>query len=137
MAAYAGMIDRVDQAMQILDALRALGVKISIDDFGTGYSSLSYLKQFRADEVKIDQSFLADIEGYRADLLRPPGLPTPVGEGRVTAHLPARMHAEWLPDPDPVSSGLRCRSIGHRIVVLGLKRVQLLLEVLGRRLTAT
>jgi len=61
------LIDRAGQTLQILDELRALGVKISIDDFGTGYSSLSYLKQFRADEVKIDQSFLVDIENSKED----------------------------------------------------------------------
>jgi EAL domain-containing protein (putative c-di-GMP-specific phosphodiesterase class I) len=42
-----------------LRALKALGVRISIDDFGTGYSSLTYLRQFRADAVKIDRSFIA------------------------------------------------------------------------------
>ena len=45
----------------ILQALRAIGIKISIDDFGTGYSSLSYLKQIPFDTMKIDQSFVNDI----------------------------------------------------------------------------
>jgi diguanylate cyclase (GGDEF)-like protein len=45
-----------------LESLESLGVRLSIDDFGTGYSSLSYLRQLRARELKIDRSFVSDIE---------------------------------------------------------------------------
>lgn len=48
--------------LSTLQKLKAIGVTISVDDFGTGYSSLSYLKQYPIDIIKIDRSFIKDIE---------------------------------------------------------------------------
>jgi diguanylate cyclase (GGDEF)-like protein/PAS domain S-box-containing protein len=52
------LMDKGDQVLATLHALRSLGVHISMDDFGTGYSSLSYLRSFPFDKIKIDQSFV-------------------------------------------------------------------------------
>ena len=50
-----------EKAVNWLETLKGMGVKLSIDDFGTGYSSLSYLKRLPIDSIKIDQSFIRDI----------------------------------------------------------------------------
>jgi EAL domain-containing protein (putative c-di-GMP-specific phosphodiesterase class I) len=56
------IMTRPEEAIGMLRALKALGVAIAIDDFGTGYSSLSYLKLFPLDRLKIDRSFIAELE---------------------------------------------------------------------------
>jgi EAL domain-containing protein (putative c-di-GMP-specific phosphodiesterase class I) len=47
---------------KLLHKLRSLGVKIALDDFGTAYASLSYLRSFPFDKIKIDRTFIADLE---------------------------------------------------------------------------
>ncbi|TYO99050.1 diguanylate cyclase (GGDEF)-like protein [Geothermobacter ehrlichii] len=56
------LMDDAAGAAELLHRLRRLGVRLAIDDFGTGYSSLSYLKHFPIDRVKIDRSFIKDLE---------------------------------------------------------------------------
>ncbi|OSM02274.1 putative PAS/PAC sensor-containing diguanylate cyclase/phosphodiesterase [Magnetofaba australis IT-1] len=61
------IMDDVDRAVAMLNRISALGVKLSIDDFGTGYSSLSQLRQFPFKTLKIDRSFVLDIDNNDGD----------------------------------------------------------------------
>jgi len=56
-----------EKGIEILKDLKRLGIKVSIDDFGTGFSSLSYLKRLPVDKLKIDKSFVDDLEKDTGD----------------------------------------------------------------------
>ncbi|PUA20214.1 EAL domain-containing protein [Glaciimonas sp. PCH181] len=56
------LMNDAEGTVQILNQLKTIGIKMSIDDFGTGFSSLSYLNRFPVDIIKIDQSFIADLD---------------------------------------------------------------------------
>jgi polar amino acid transport system substrate-binding protein len=63
------IMEVIEENIDILKKLKEIGVRISIDDFGTGYSSLSYLKKLPLDVIKIDKSFISDIEISNKDTL--------------------------------------------------------------------
>jgi diguanylate cyclase (GGDEF)-like protein len=62
------MMSDPEHALQILEQLDAMGVHLSVDDFGTGYSSLGYLKRLPVDEIKIDRSFVMEMQRDSQDL---------------------------------------------------------------------
>jgi EAL domain-containing protein (putative c-di-GMP-specific phosphodiesterase class I) len=70
------LMKHAEAAATILKALRQVGIHVAIDDFGTGYSSLGYLRKFPLDALKIDQSFVRQIDTIGEDT------------AIVTAHLP-------------------------------------------------
>jgi EAL domain-containing protein (putative c-di-GMP-specific phosphodiesterase class I) len=61
-----GLMDDPQASIAELVALRDMGIGLSIDDFGTGYSSLAYLQQLPVSELKIDRSFVQNIDGSEA-----------------------------------------------------------------------
>jgi diguanylate cyclase (GGDEF)-like protein/PAS domain S-box-containing protein len=65
------LMKHAESTVSVLDALRAIGVRVAVDDFGMGYSSLSYLSRFSIDALKIDKSFISGItkEGQDATIV--------------------------------------------------------------------
>ena len=61
------IMDRVDPMMALLHRLHEIGIRLAIDDFGTGHSSLSYLRRFSVDTLKIDRSFVRNVENDADD----------------------------------------------------------------------
>jgi diguanylate cyclase (GGDEF)-like protein len=57
-----GAMNNLPATLRMMEQLRVLGIRFSIDDFGTGYSSLAHLKRLPVDEVKIDRSFIRELE---------------------------------------------------------------------------
>jgi diguanylate cyclase (GGDEF)-like protein/excisionase family DNA binding protein len=56
------VMDRSETSLAVLQQLRGLGVRVVLDDFGTGYSSLAYLRQLPLDTIKVDRSFVTDLD---------------------------------------------------------------------------
>lgn len=61
------LMEQEDIGREVLNALRAEGLNIALDDFGTGYSSLSYLRELPIDTLKIDRSFVGNLERGKSD----------------------------------------------------------------------
>jgi diguanylate cyclase (GGDEF)-like protein/PAS domain S-box-containing protein len=62
------LMEDAESAVVILQALKAMGVRLAMDDFGTGYSSFTYLRRFPMDTLKVDQSFVHEITTDPADI---------------------------------------------------------------------
>jgi len=61
------VMHNVERALEVLGALKAMGVRLAIDDFGTGYSSLAQLKRFPIDTLKVDRSFIRELPSDAED----------------------------------------------------------------------
>ena len=92
------------KTLEQLAALKALGVKIAMDDFGTGYSSLAYLWRFPFDKIKIDRSFVAEMQDNTAiaDILRTIAL---LGQ---TLNLEVTAEGVETPDQARLLADMRC-----------------------------
>ena len=91
------MMDDPDAILSTLEALRATGVSLSMDDFGTGYSSLSCLHRFPIDQLKLDRSFIRNLQG-RADAAAV--ISATVG---LAHNLGMQVVAEGLETPDQIA----------------------------------
>jgi EAL domain-containing protein (putative c-di-GMP-specific phosphodiesterase class I) len=63
------VLQDVTDTIEKMDALKLLGIRFSIDDFGTGHSSLSYLKRLPISQLKIDQSFVREVDTNQSDAI--------------------------------------------------------------------
>lgn len=95
------LLGDVDSVLESVQRFKRLGLRLSIDDFGTGYSSLSYLKRFAVDKLKIDQSFVREMDKNPDDaalvqaiiqMARSLGLKT-IAEGVEHEHLVERLRS--------------------------------------------
>jgi diguanylate cyclase (GGDEF)-like protein/PAS domain S-box-containing protein len=97
------LMDDADSSARALAALKALGVRLAVDDFGTGYSSLAYLRRFPVDALKIDRSFVCDLDRGARDAVIVEAV---VGLGRA---LGLRVVAEGVETPSQLA---RVRALG-------------------------
>lgn len=101
------VMHNIETTVEILQALKKMGVLLSLDDFGTGYSSLSYLKRFPIDILKIDRTFVNGIPSDRDDT----AISTAIV---VLAHsMELQVIAEGVEEPEQIAflQSLRCDEI--------------------------
>jgi EAL domain-containing protein (putative c-di-GMP-specific phosphodiesterase class I) len=93
----------LDSTRRFVDRVRAYGSKLALDDFGAGYTSFNYLKEIPADFIKIDGSFVKDINRNPANY----AITRTIVD--LTHELGMRSIAEWAETPDTISSLIELR----------------------------
>jgi len=86
----------LDNTRRFIDQVRAFGVKVALDDFGAGYTSFSYLKELPADVLKIDGSFIVNINAHPANVAIVEAIVS------LAVNLGMKTIAEWAEDADTV-----------------------------------
>ena len=96
------LLHNTSNILQLIQRLKALGIKLSIDDFGTGYSSLAYLRELAVDKLKIDQSFVRDMvhDAGSASIVR--------AVAQMARSMNLRTIAEGVEDPAVIESLREC-----------------------------
>src|SRR5690554_6034043 len=61
------LLDGAEPAIELINELKAMGIRVALDDFGTGFSSLSYLRDLPIHKLKLDRAFIKDIDSNRSD----------------------------------------------------------------------
>lgn len=102
------IMENVENTVEIFRRLKEMGILLSIDDFGTGYSSLNYLKHFPVDRIKIDKSFVDDINHNESDAAIIQAIVS------MAQSLSLRVVAEGVENSDQL----------HRLTTLGCDEVQ-------------
>ncbi len=97
------LMDDIENAIETMQALKAIGVRLALDDFGTGYSSLSYLRRFPLDVLKIDKSFVHALGTQEG-----PGLVRSVLRLGDTFHLATLAEGIELPEQHAMLKALGC-----------------------------
>lgn len=102
------IMENVENTVEIFRRLKEMGIQLSIDDFGTGYSSLNYLKHFPVDRIKIDKSFVDDVDHNESDAAIIKAIVS------MAQSLSLRVVAEGVENSDQL----------HRLTTLGCDEVQ-------------
>ena len=102
------VLENRESTLEMLRALRQLGVSVALDDFGTGYSSLAYLKRFPLDTLKIDRSFVSEVDAHADD----------VAIVRAIVALATTLGF------DVVAEGVETKAQADRLLALGCTRMQ-------------
>jgi EAL domain-containing protein (putative c-di-GMP-specific phosphodiesterase class I) len=102
------VVQDLEQAVRVLNELKALGVSLAIDDFGTGYSSMSQLKRLPVDVLKIDQGFVAGL----------------CLDERDRAIVDATVRLAQSFGLDVVAEGVETVELVHELLALGCNRAQ-------------